>query len=198
MRFLQITNTFRKQPGSPEKERLEIDCRIIRSDRRTIAHQIEEDGQITVRVPRQVNADQAVIFAQSHGDWILKTREKVLQRVFQRPIYTDAEMQEGKRRLRRCLEERLPVFSSKMGVSYGKVAIRDQKTRWGSCSRNGNLNFNWKLSLVPDEILDYVIVHELAHRIEMNHSADFWREVEKVLPDYRERRKWLKENGTRM
>ena len=198
MRFLQITNTFRKQPGSPEKERLEIPCRIIRSDRRTIALQIEEDGQITVRVPRQVNVDQAVIFAQSHGDWILKTREKVLQRVFQRPIYTDAEMQEGKRRLRRCLEERLPVFSSKMGVSYGKVAIRDQKTRWGRCSRNGNLNFNWKLSLVPDEILDYVIVHELAHRIEMNHSADFWREVEKVLPDYRERRKWLKENGTRM
>lgn len=85
-----------------------------------------------------------------------------------------------------------------MGVSYGRVSIRDQRTRWGSCSGKGNLNFNWKLSLVPDEILDYVVVHELAHRIEMNHSANFWREVEKILPDYRERRMWLKENGGRL
>ena len=80
-----------------------------------------------------------------------------------------------------------------MGVTYGKVTLREQKTRWGSCSSNGNLNFNWKLALMPDEILYYVIVHELAHRIEMNHSERFWKIVEEVLPDYRERRKWLKE-----
>mgnify|MGYP002547163680 CR=1 FL=1 len=85
-----------------------------------------------------------------------------------------------------------------MGVSYGRVSIRDQRTRWGSCSGKGNLNFNWKLSLVPDEILDYVVVHELAHRKEMNHSQRFWAEVERILPDYKARRKWLKEFGSQV
>lgn len=65
----------------------------------------------------------------------------------------------------------------------------------GSCSAKGNLNFNWKLVLMPPEILDYVVVHELAHRLQMNHSAAFWAEVGKILPDYRERRQWLKVNG---
>ena len=77
----------------------------------------------------------------------------------------------------------------------GTITIREQKTRWGSCSAKGNLNFNWKLVLMPPEILDYVVVHELAHRLQMNHSAAFWAEVGKILPDYRERRQWLKVNG---
>lgn len=159
---------------------------------------MKEDGQVIVRVPRAVTAEQALEFARKHVDWILKAREKMLQNTFQRPSYTDAEMQEGKRRLKGRLEERLPLFASVMGVSYEKVSIRDQKTRWGSCSGNGNLSFNWKLSFVPDEILDYVVVHELAHRIEMNHSEAFWQEVERILPDYRERRQWLRENGRRL
>ena len=82
-----------------------------------------------------------------------------------------------------------------MGVSYGSITVREQKTRWGSCSAKGNLNFNWKLVLMPEEILDYVVVHELAHRLQMNHSTEFWDEVDKILPDYRKRRQWLKENG---
>ena len=82
-----------------------------------------------------------------------------------------------------------------MGVSYGRISIRAAKTRWGSCSADGNLNFHWKLVLMPPEILDYVVVHELAHRREMNHSDRFWAQVERVLPDYRERRRWLKEHG---
>lgn len=198
MQYLQITNTFRRQPGSLEPDIVEIPCRIVRTSRKTMALQIEEDGQVTVRVPRTVTEAQAEEFARRHGEWILKTREKVLQNASWRRSYTEAEKQTGKQRLSRKLEERLLLFASVMGVSYGRVSIRDQRTRWGSCSGKGNLNFNWKLSLVPDEILDYVVVHELAHRIEMNHSANFWREVEKILPDYRERRMWLKENGGRL
>ena len=68
----------------------------------------------------------------------------------------------------------------------------------GSCAANGNLNFNWLLILAPPEVLDYVVVHELCHRREMNHSQAFWKEVEKILPDYRERQKWLKDNGWRL
>ena len=198
MQYLQITNTFRRQPGSLEPDIVEIPCRIVRTSRKTMALQIEEDGQVTVRVPRTVTEAQAEEFARRHGEWILKTRKRVLQNASWRRSYTEAEKQTGKQRLSRKLEERLALFASVMGVSYGRVSIRDQRTRWGSCSGKGNLNFNWKLSLVPDEILDYVVVHELAHRIEMNHSANFWREVEKILPDYRERRMWLKENGGRL
>ena len=91
--------------------------------------------------------------------------------------------------------QKTAFWAARMKVSYGRITIRDQKTRWGSCSSRGNLNFNWRLLLMPERVMDYVIVHELAHRREMNHSAAFWQIVETYLPDYRERRQWLKENG---
>lgn len=93
------------------------------------------------------------------------------------------------------ISQRVSYFAAKMDVTYGRISIRAQKTRWGSCSGQGNLNFNWKLILMPPEILDYVVVHELAHRKQMNHSKLFWAEVERILPDYERRRRWLKENG---
>ena len=84
---------------------------------------------------------------------------------------------------------------AEMGLAYGRLAIRDQQTRWGSCSRAGNLNFNWRLVLAPSAILDYVVVHELAHRVEMNHSARFWRVVARYCPAYNEHRAWLRTQG---
>ena len=83
-----------------------------------------------------------------------------------------------------------------MGVSYGRITIRSQHTRWGSCSAKGNLNFNCLLMLTPPEILDYVVVHELCHRKEMNHSARFWAEVARVIPGYEASKNWLKDNGS--
>ena len=90
---------------------------------------------------------------------------------------------------------RVAYYEPIIGVTHNSISIRDQKTRWGSCSSNGNLNFNWRLMLAPPRVLDYVVVHELCHRKEMNHSKAFWHTVEMVLPDYKELRKWLRENG---
>ena len=81
-------------------------------------------------------------------------------------------------------------------MTYGRITIRNQRSRWGSCSSQGNLNFNCLLMLSPPEVIDYVVAHELCHRKEMNHSPKFWAEVERVMPDYKQRQKWLKDNGT--
>lgn len=99
---------------------------------------------------------------------------------------------------RDVVNERLAYYSSIIGVSYNDVRIKEQKTRWGSCSGKGNLNFNWKLVTAPMEILDYVIIHELCHLRFLNHSKQFWHMVEMYMPDYNNARKWLKDNGMRL
>lgn len=86
-------------------------------------------------------------------------------------------------------------YSQIMQVTYHNITIKDQKTRWGSCSSKGNLNFNYRLIMAPQEVLTYVVVHELAHRIHMDHSRAFWNQVGKVMPDYERNRLWLKEHG---
>ena len=98
----------------------------------------------------------------------------------------------------KIIPARVEYFAKVIGGTYGKITIRNQKTRWGSCSSKGNLNFNCLLMLPSPELLDYVVVHELCHRKQMNHSKAFWLEVEKVLPDDKEARKWLKEDGSQM
>ena len=82
-----------------------------------------------------------------------------------------------------------------MGISYGRITVRSQQSRWGSCSAQGNLNFNCLLMLCPEQIRDYVVIHELCHRRQLNHSSVFWAEVEAACPDFRLHRQWLKEHG---
>ena len=94
-------------------------------------------------------------------------------------------------------ENRAFYYAQRLGVSYERITIKGQKSCWGSCSNKSNLNFDWKLLLMPEEVLDYGVVHELAHLIEMNHSSRFWEIVSKEMPNYKEIRKWLKENGYR-
>ena len=165
----------------------------VRSNRKTTAIQIDENGDVIVRSPYSVSRQRVEKMLLDKQDWIEKHQKEIKERKKDRHIITEQERREGIERAKIVFPERIRYYAKIMGVTYGKVTLREQKTRWGSCSSNGNLNFNWKLDLMPDEILDYVIVHELAHRIEMNHSERFWKIVEEVLPDYRERRKWLKE-----
>ena len=102
---------------------------------------------------------------------------------------------EHAQKLKMILEEKLPRFAGKLQVSYNRVFIKNQRTRWGSCSVQGNLNFNWRLALVPPDVVDYVVIHELAHLKEMNHSKRFWGHVSSWCPDYKAHRRWLRDNG---
>ena len=98
-----------------------------------------------------------------------------------------------KAQIKQKFQEKTRKFAAQMGVTYGRITIRAQRTRWGSCSSKGNLNFNYLLYYLPEELMDYVVIHELAHRKHMNHSSYFWREVERYCPDYRQRRARLRD-----
>ena len=105
------------------------------------------------------------------------------------------ELASLKKDARQLIPERVRYFSARLGISYGRIAIRAQRTRWGSCSSKGNLNFNCLLMLAPREVIDSVIVHELCHRRQLNHSPAFWKLVYEAMPDYKVWHKWLKDHG---
>lgn len=96
---------------------------------------------------------------------------------------------------RRICTEQATVFAATLGVGFGRIAIKDTSTRWGSCSTKRNLNFSWRLLLAPPKVLRYVVAHEVAHLREMNHSPRFWAVVETLCPQYREHRRWLRTHG---
>ncbi len=170
---------------------------LVRAKRKTMALKVNEDGTLTVRAPYRMPADAADAFVEGHKEWIFSRIAAYEKRKMEKRTYTDVEREAGKKLARKVFAERCQLFAERMGVTYGTISVREQKTRWGSCSAKGNLNFNWKLVLMPDEVLDYVVVHELAHRKEMNHSPAFWALVERVIPDYRVQRAWLKTNGSK-
>ena len=170
----------------------QITYRVIRSDRRTVAIQIAPNGQVLVRCPRIMRNTQIEHFVQSRSAWIEKHLAMMEQKL---PALTPNTLQRLAAQAAKEIPKRVEHFAPKVGVTYGRITIRRQRTRWGSCSAKGNLNFNCLLLLAPPEVLDYVVIHELCHRKEMNHSARFWAEVERICPDHSSCRKWLKENG---
>ena len=169
---------------------------LIRSARRTIAVEIR-NGRVTVRAPLRMSKAEIERFVASKADWINKHLEAAKQRqsVSVQP-FTATEIQQLADAALQDIPQRVRKYATIIGVTVGRITIRNQKTRWGSCSSKGNLNFNCLLMLCPDEIRDYVVVHELCHRKELNHSPRFWNEVARVMPDYAVRRKWLKDNGS--
>ena len=164
---------------------------LIRSKRKTLAIEIKSDGSVIVRAPMRCPRRDIERFLLEKSDWIVQHRAKVLARREQEeanPVsaLTDVQLRGLKKRAALVIPERVAHFAPLVGVDYGSITIRSQKTRWGSCSSKGNLNFNCLLLLAPPEVLDYVVVHELCHRKQMNHSPRFWAEVGRVLPDYKQ------------
>lgn len=163
------------------------------SNRKTLAICIAADGQVTVRVPERISEKAIHSFLTQKESWVLKHLQPTSG--IPAPALSEKERRQYMEKALAVFSGRIAYYASLMGVTYGRVTIREQKTRWGSCSAQGNLNFNWRLIFAPLEVLDYVVVHELAHRKEMNHSRDFYALISSILPDYIKPKKWLHDHG---
>lgn len=175
-----------------------MEIQIKRSNRRTLSIEITQDAAVLVRAPQWVSMREINRFVTKKADWIEKHRAKMLVRMEERSEIkklTVDEISELAEKAIRELPPKVAYYAERLGVTYGRITIRNQRSRWGSCSSKGNLNFNCLLMLTPEYVQDYVVVHELCHRLEMNHSERFWKLVEMVIPEYPPAKKWLKENG---
>lgn len=170
---------------------------VIRSNRKTIAIQLKNE-EVLVRAPRLMSDLEIEGFVKKHEKWIHKNMEKVRERDqlgALNPPFTKEELTYFSKKAKQVIPPKVEAYAKKLGVQYGRISIRTQRTRWGSCSGRGNLNFNCLLMMAPEEVLDYVIVHELCHLIEMNHSKRFWGLVETMMPDFQNQKAWLKQYG---
>ena len=216
--------------------------KLIRSNRKTIALQIDENAELIVRAPFHISERRINQFIEEKREWIDKTQKRILQNKI--AIQQNSEFRDGKivlflgeeyeislngkiktiqirngilefpfgkidsaeefivkwykKKASEIISQRVKWFAEKLNLNFKKIGITSAKKRWGSCNSKGNINFSYRLVMAPPAIIDYVIVHELMHLKEMNHSPKFWRHVERIIPDYKKRRKWLKENHQRM
>lgn len=177
---------------------MDMEYTVVRSKRRTISIEITEDAKLLVRAPMRLSLRDIERFVEDNSDWVENHTAKVSERNRKvdnidpisenelAVLYTLAEAR---------IPERVAYYADILGVTYGKISVRKQKTMWASCTAKGDLSFNCLLMKAPAHVRDYVIVHELCHRLEMNHSKRFWQHVASVIPDYSKCRKWLREEG---
>lgn len=193
--------TLLYQQSALINEGRKMDAEIIKSNRRTIELKICTDGHIRVRAPFYMTDAEIADFLNKKSEWISRHQTRIKERQqkkAQEPPIQQLSPQDIRAladQAMKVIPDRVRFYAEKIGVDYGRVTIRNQKTRWGSCSAKGNLNFNCLLMLTPEDVQDYVVIHELCHRKEMNHSPKFWSEVARIMPDYRNSKIWLKENG---
>ena len=179
-------------------EGISAEVEVIRSSRKSLCAEITRDGQVLVRAPVKMSEASIRKFVTQKADAI----ERVLQKnrsAFEAAgcpaAFTVPELREMAEKAAMIIPQRVAYFAERIGVDYGRITIRCQKTRWGSCSANGNLSFNCLLAAVPPDVLDSVVVHELCHRIHPNHSRDFYAAVYRAFPDYDRCHAWLKAQG---
>ncbi len=157
---------------------------------------VAEEG-LVVRAPYGATAEAIERFVKKHERWAarrLAEAQRTAAAAKEAPL-SDADIERLAALASRIIPERVKYYAPKIGVKYGRITIRNQKTRWGSASSKGNLNFNCLLMLTPPEVVDSVVVHELCHLKHMDHSASFYAEVRRIYPEYDRWNGWLKENG---
>ncbi len=177
---------------------MDYEVEIIRSKRRTLGLEIQPDGRVIARAPMRMKQSEIDRFIGEKAAWIEKHLQKLQEAQEQQGSVeklNDEDIQKLADKALEYIPNRVEYYAPLVGVDYGKITIRNQKTKWGSCSSKGNLNFNCLLMLTPPEVIDSVVVHELCHRKEMNHSKRFYSEVLRVYLEYKKWNKWLRDNG---
>jgi len=155
-----------------------------------------DDGRVRVTLPRWGSKKEALAFVERSGSWITG---QLLKQTAQSAAPSEVADREAWRA--KAVDElppRLLELAAMHGISITRISIRNQRTRWGACSAGGSITLNWRLVLVPDFVRDYVMLHELMHRRELNHSKRFWRHVAAACPRYLEARAWLLKDGRRL
>ncbi len=208
--------------------------RLVRSNRKTVAIQIEPDGEVVVRAPRRLPVGEVEFLLQQKANWVARKQQEVRQRALAHPapvlrtgeglpflgrtlmavpgagvdvervgevlMLPATNLEAALRRWYRAqalavLTARTAELAARHGISYASVTVTDARRRWGSCGADGRIHYSWRLILAAPEAIDYVVVHELCHRLELNHSPAFWAQVAALLPDWQERERWLRDHG---
>lgn len=168
---------------------------IVRSRRRTVSLQITNDAELIVRAPNRIPQKLIDEFIASKRNWIEKKQHLMRERQRKTIPKEMIDVPSLKKRAYYIIEERLNYYVGKHGFKFNDFRITSAQMRFGSCTAKGDLNFSWRLVLFPPEVLDYVVIHELTHLIEFNHSKRFWAKVEEFQPDFRLHKTWLREKS---
>lgn len=174
------------------ENRFELSYTLCRSSRRTVSAEVTRDGSVVVRAPNRMPRAEIERFLAAHRAWIEEKRRHQAALAEKYPEPDEEETANLKKRAEEILPARVELYAARMGLKPARVKITSAKKRFGSCGPDNGLCFSWRLMRYPDEAIDYVVVHELAHIVHKNHGAAFYRLIERYLPDYRARRELLK------
>ncbi len=167
-------------------------ARIIRSRRKTLALVMTADAMITIRAPLRMPLTDIEHFVTKKQPWIVRAQQRILAKP--KIEVSKEQIGEYRQRASELIPPRVKFFAEHMGLNYSSVRITSARQRWGSCGPHGSLNFTWRLMLAPNEVIDYVVVHELAHIIYRGHGPRFWHIVASIMPNFKNHKKWLREH----
>ena len=169
-----------------------LDLYYVRHRRaRRYVLRVDPDGRVRVTIPRGGSRREADAFAQRHAGWMRAQRARVAAR----PAADPHDVRRMRQLARRVLPRRLLDLAALHGLTVTRVSIRNQRSRWGSCGRDGHISLNWRLAQMPEWVRDYVLIHELMHLRRMDHSPAYWKHVAAACPEYKAARAWLRTNG---
>lgn len=172
---------------------------VVRSRRRSIGLHIGWDAQLTVRAPLRASQRRILDVVRAKHAWILAAQEKMRRRQAEAPPALPPKfLRDYKRQALQIISSRVRVYAAQMQLIPAAIKVNRARRRWGSCSHRGSLNFSYRLMFAPLAVLDYVVVHELAHMRHLNHSQAFWNCVAAVMPEFRQHHRWLREHGHRL